>query len=524
MQKLETLYPNPPLIIFLSNNEAVKLAWTEVETSKRYMDLYGAGRSDDFKRQVVAEGWVARYSELIRGFRDGLSNSNWKNNSKFFGYNAFGPSHLGRWGGWKDYSLYIPNRIDPNPLIWDSGSPSFYYADYAINSDYQVMSPAMEAMNWDFMQKEARELNPDFWFELSTWAGTDSVKQIYTSEGQSWTPERYAGSVQFGMWLVRPRIVRDFPYAGSSVERSASQPWMDTQIAAVDRVYNNSTLTTFWRQGTLVANTSRLHPYQTDIPPEYASAQRMFLLNTNLDPAQPWALDTVLPVFSLARVIGTTPNRQWLVYANSPQQDRTNVQVTIPNYHDVTINTTVAGSFYLVDEASNTVTDVTAGPPKNNTDESDASDRVSSRAGQFTPSERARRVALMSTPVVDVVDQVPTVTTFNFTSNLELGARGQDVVELQDRLRTEGYFSVDSTGYFGLTTYGAVRAYQSAHGIADTGFVGPITRAMLNTSSSLSASSLTPEEKQSAIIQIRTKLISLIQQLIVLLQHQVSNM
>jgi len=105
-----------------------------------------------------------------------------------------------------------------------------------------------------------------------------------------------------------------------------------------------------------------------------------------------------------------------------------------------------------------------------------------------------------------------------------LGARGQDVVELQDRLRTEGYFGVDSTGYFGLTTYGAVRAYQSAHGIADTGFVGPITRAMLNTSSSLSASSLTPEEKQLAITQIRTKLAFLIQQLIVLLQQQVLNM
>ena len=149
---------------------------------------------------------------------------------------------------------------------------------------------------------------------------------------------------------------------------------------------------------------------------------------------------------------------------------------------------------------------------------------ASSRAGQFTPSEQARRVALMSTPVADVIDQVPGVTTFNFTSNLALGARGQDVVELQDRLRTEGYFDVDSTGYFGLTTYGAVRAYQRAHGIADTGFVGPITRAMLNTSSSLSASSLTPEEKQLAITQIRTKLAFLIQQLIVLLQQQVLNM
>lgn len=161
----------------------------------------------------------------------------------------------------------------------------------------------------------------------------------------------------------------------------------------------------------------------------------------------------------------------------------------------------------------------------------------SSRAGQFTPSEQARRIISMSTPVADEIEQGSGAITFNFTSNLELGTRGLDVVELQDRLRAEGYFSVDSTGYFGLTTYGAVRAYQSAYGIPDTGFVGPITRAMLNITSSpsdeaqsvpatdfSSVSSLTPEEKQLAISQIRTKLASLIQQLIVLLQQQVSNM
>jgi hypothetical protein len=76
LQQLQGWYPNPPLVMFLSNNEARKLDWTEVETDKRYMDLYGSGRSDDFKRQVVAEGWIARYRQLQRGFRDGLiSNS-----------------------------------------------------------------------------------------------------------------------------------------------------------------------------------------------------------------------------------------------------------------------------------------------------------------------------------------------------------------------------------------------------------------------------------------------------------------
>jgi len=88
----------------------------------------------------------------------------------------------------------------------------------------------------------------------------------------------------------------------------------------------------------------------------------MFLLSTNLDPAQPWSLSTVIPVFALARVIGTTPNRQWLIYAFSPQANRTGVQVTIPGYRTVGVNATIGGAFSLVDEVSGLVRDVTNGP------------------------------------------------------------------------------------------------------------------------------------------------------------------
>jgi phospholipase C len=63
----------------------------------------------------------------------------------------------------------------------------------------------------------------------------------------------------------------------------------------------------------------------------------------------------VIPVFALARVIGTTPNRQWLIYAFSPQANRTDVQVTIPGYRAVSINATIAGAFSLADEASGSV-------------------------------------------------------------------------------------------------------------------------------------------------------------------------
>lgn len=128
---------------------------------------------------------------------------------------------------------------------------------------------------------------------------------------------------------------------------------------------------------------------------------------------------------------------------------------------------------------------------------------------------------------------------FTYTRDLTLGASGQDVSALQTFLITNGYqIPAGATGYFGPQTQSALIQYQKAKNISPAvGYFGPITRAMLNTSSSpsdeaqsvpttdfFSASSLTPEEMQSAIIQIRTKLASLIQQLIVLLQQQVSNM
>ncbi len=71
---------------------------------------------------------------------------------------------------------------------------------------------------------------------------------------------------------------------------------------------------------------------------------------------------------------------------------------------------------------------------------------------------------------------------FQFLTNLGRGMANNDVVELQKRLRTEGYFFYPTnTGYFGPFTQIAVMLYQVTHGIEPSlGFVGPITRGFLN--------------------------------------------
>src|SRR5690606_35663287 len=123
-------------------------------------------------------------------------------------------------GGWIAYSLYTKGRLDIGPLTWDGGSPSYYTDDWNNRRDFHVWSPQVEFMNLVFMQRQALELNPQFWFEFSTWDGYHndpersktypSTRATLRQAGQTYNPERYAGFVQFALWMMRPRAVRDF--------------------------------------------------------------------------------------------------------------------------------------------------------------------------------------------------------------------------------------------------------------------------------------------------------------------------
>jgi hypothetical protein len=372
MKELQRMYPEPPLVLFISNNEAPDLRWNQVEQSKRYLDKYGKGRPDSFKRQVVAEGWMQRYPAMFKAMRDALVSEVWKKNVRFVGYEAFGPSHFGRWSGWKEYSLITDKWTSPDWYIWDGGSPSYYTHNWNDNRDHWVWSTQVQSMNWIFQLDEALKANPDFWWEISLWDGNASdwtpqtectpemIKRSkacqYMKDGQTYTPERYLGWVQFGMWLLRPRVVREF--CGSTTPLEPWRPFFEQLLFAVDRIYADPTLKEFWRHGRLVPNRAHKHPYQQNIPEKYRNVDRWFLLDTNLDPPRPWELKTNIPVFSLALVQGENGSRRWLVYAHSPLEDRKNVIVTVPGFGDVTIDVPRAGTFCLVEEHSKEVTPI----------------------------------------------------------------------------------------------------------------------------------------------------------------------
>lgn len=227
-------------------------------------------------------------------------------------------------------------------------------------------------MNWIFQLEEAWKVNPDFWWEISTWDGNSSnwtvqsqctaemVKKSkacqYIQDGQTYTPQRYLGWVQFGMWLLRPRAIREFRSSTTPLE-----PWrafFELLLSAVDRIYDESILEEFWRYGKLVPNRAHRHPYQEDIPEKYRNIDRWFLLDTNLDSPRPWKQQTNVPVFSLAFVKGDKGRWRWLVYAHSPLKNRQNVVVNIPNFGKITIDVPRAGAFYVIDEPTGNVAPV----------------------------------------------------------------------------------------------------------------------------------------------------------------------
>ncbi|MFP3472863.1 peptidoglycan-binding protein, partial [Micrococcus sp. SIMBA_144] len=59
---------------------------------------------------------------------------------------------------------------------------------------------------------------------------------------------------------------------------------------------------------------------------------------------------------------------------------------------------------------------------------------------------------------------------------IQRGATGEDVIELQSRLKYIGFYTSKVDGVFGYNTYWAVRIFQDEFGLPVDGVVGPKTK------------------------------------------------
>jgi peptidoglycan hydrolase-like protein with peptidoglycan-binding domain len=77
---------------------------------------------------------------------------------------------------------------------------------------------------------------------------------------------------------------------------------------------------------------------------------------------------------------------------------------------------------------------------------------------------------------------IPLLTSaLTFTRPLSYGAKGNDVVALQQYLKDQGYFHYpDITGYFGPYTWRALAAFQWDNKLEPVGYLGPKSELALN--------------------------------------------
>jgi hypothetical protein len=377
LAQLQNWYPDPPTVIWLSNNEASDIDYREIQEDYRFEEAYSGNPDYDtwqFRNEIVGgnteltnlgaggyetgHGYIPRYNAMFDGMRDELDE--WSDKIKFVGYEN-DPLCFGRLDDWIAYiPSPIPGRFSTVPFIWDGTSPSYYVNNWQGNRDFIGCSPQMEAMNLLFQRDYYKEINPDFWWELSTWFDPEFIEE-WEGKGQEMPPERYEGYVKWGMWLTRPRVVRDFKY--STETREENWEWFKPIVEATDEIHVNPALERFWKYSDPVLLTDIPHPwkYRDEFWPElfYNGNERMrwYQLPNDItyEPVSEDEYSTMRPkifnVWIMANAIGISPEREWLIYAYTPLEAEMNVTAELPGYGDITLTAKRGGTYYLVRES-----------------------------------------------------------------------------------------------------------------------------------------------------------------------------
>jgi hypothetical protein len=419
MAHLQSVYPNPPRVIICDNNESRKISHTQWGGDQRFIDanptlVSNLNSSPNQYNDQPMEMWhyalIDRHNAMFGAWRDGMTEEAWPNALTFVGYNAniannFRISDL--WWKLSDTweSTFVEGEFDRlawQPYAWDGTTPNLYIWNNFEWYPFETRSPQNYAMVYKMGQDIAESINANYWGEFSSWDGElfdggdhESVSNAVlfkTTKGIDYNVDYYKGWVQWCMWMMRPRCVREFRYhvlfneqSGSIDLSTTSNEWgarWHMHLDMVSHVHQHPTLRRFWREGTLVENTNTLIGNSYTHPQQFLSGYtgyavkalawdaypKNYHLPASLDHVDEYYDNSGLnriatylstgrvdyPVWALAYVIGTTPNREWLVYAHSTGIEGAtleNVEVTIPGYQTITLPTVpVQGAFYYVVE------------------------------------------------------------------------------------------------------------------------------------------------------------------------------
>jgi len=338
MTQIQEWYPNPPLVLFINKDRASRLYWSDIDTSSRYMKNYPQDKNDAYKRTLIGAQWIEKYRQMHIGFKQGLTQESWKNNIKFISYDDFSDD-LGQISTWLINSTLTKQYLDISPLAGDGTSVSF---DLTKDMDYaNINAPQIALNNLPFMLQEAKRNNPNF------------IQQLSITHNSNMTdPALYRGLTQFGLWFLRPSIIRQNS-PNSMLEEM--EPLFNEMSDSVELIYNSDILSDFWKNGKLVSNGES--NFNRNIPAQYKDDPRWFLLDVDANPTRPWTESSSIKVWAFALVKGESPNREWLIYAQSPENNMSNITINIPNYKDILLeDSSINGNFYLSLENNSTST------------------------------------------------------------------------------------------------------------------------------------------------------------------------
>ncbi len=364
IQALHTLYPDPPYVLLLSNNEPRTLKWWNAADSKRFVALYGGGVSEADTRLIFEEAWIERYTALFTAIKAQLPS--WSDKIIFAGYETAMTS-VGRYNGWTNATTTMA-RLNDTPYIWDGDSPDGYLNANQL-TDYNGWSINIGVMKWPAIKAWYKKVNPNMYWGISTAAIPNFVTTML-GLGQTFPYERYGAIVKWEMWMTKPTVVRDFRWPISIEDifdiEDEDMLWFEQVLDPVDEIHDSTILAEFWRDGELVLNTDREHPYQKNVailPDDLSTPNQWYALTTSLEPSASdfpnnpttgQSLAVVFNVWAMAQVLGEYPNRRWLVYTYAPLAAQNNVDIMIPEFGNITVDVTRAGSYFVVSETSGT--------------------------------------------------------------------------------------------------------------------------------------------------------------------------
>ena len=373
LREIAKVYPDPPAVYLVSNNEDKLLVPNSFTGSdltnyttewKRGSVAFGPSLTPAQLTDAINAGYGQRFltlhTEAKRIVRGLFPNSQ----VRISGY-----VNSRVWGGFTSWQTYLFVRNANGRLIGndrlkglDSLSVSTYPAtNYADNTARSIFATYLSDEN------SIRTINDGSLPQMEELALHDASETgAGAFSANSYTPSRYKGSVRHLMWLARPRVVRE--WRGTNARRtdtghdgtSLRSAYWDALVAACAEVHSNATLSRFWTQSELAFNPNRAHPYTLAPLGTIDETQRVWPYLPVSDEPAAWAntaiaLTDPVATWAFSYMIGRGSTAEYLLFAHSPAGAKTGINVTMRKDDGtdmtVTVNTTPQGNFWSVTPA-----------------------------------------------------------------------------------------------------------------------------------------------------------------------------